>query len=174
MKRAIDIRRIIIFCLIAIICILSIGYATLAHNLTIEGSSVTSNGLWDIKIISIDSVQIEGNASNSFDPKLGSSNGISFGVNLESPGDSITYTVVIKNQGNIDAVLKDVVVGEYSSQDISRIYYEIMGVEKNKTKLPVGATNVIKVKIYSHHDISLSNTEQKMFNIHFIYEQDRG
>ena len=87
--------------LIAIICILSIGYAVCKSELTITSSAnITSN--WDIEITSINVKSISGHATKAIEPVI-SGTTATFKTNLESPGDSMTYEVTVTNNGNVDA-----------------------------------------------------------------------
>ena len=89
-------NNIIIGGLLVIVLLMVVGYAAFASKLSISGTSnITSN--WDIEIISVESKNIIGEASNATNPTLGGLNA-TFNAKLVSPGDSITYDSSITSQ----------------------------------------------------------------------------
>ena len=96
-------KNIVLGSLGAIILLMAIGYAAFSTQLNINGTSnITSN--FAVKITGITSGSIVGGASNASDPTYTDTTA-SFSTNLTSPGDSITYTITVENQGSIDATL---------------------------------------------------------------------
>ena len=95
----------------ALCCLLvfmGIGYAILSQTLNISGIA-NMRGEWDIKITDISEASRTGKA-DSGTPTISSSGvSASFEANLWMPGDSITYNITVKNNGNIDAALKELV-----------------------------------------------------------------
>ena len=101
-------RNIIIGALCCLLVFMGIGYAILSQTLNISGTA-NMKGTWDIKITDISEASRTGKADPGT-PTI-SSSGVSatFEANLWMPGDSITYNVTVKNNGNIDAALKELV-----------------------------------------------------------------
>ena len=101
-------RNIIIGSLCCLLIIMGIGYAILSQTLNISGIA-NMKGTWDIKITDISEASRTGKADPGT-PTI-STNGVSasFEANLWMPGDSITYNITVKNNGNIDAALKELV-----------------------------------------------------------------
>ena len=101
-------RNIIIGSLCSLLVFMGIGYAVLSQTLNISGTA-NMKGTWDIKITDISEASRTGKADPGT-PTI-STNGVSasFEANLWMPGDSITYNITVKNNGNIDAALKGLV-----------------------------------------------------------------
>ena len=101
-------RNIIIGSLCCLLVFMGIGYAVLSQTLNISGTA-NMKGTWDIKITDISEASRTGKADPGT-PTI-SSSGVSatFEANLWMPGDSITYNITVKNNGNIDAALKELV-----------------------------------------------------------------
>jgi len=97
-------KNMIIGGLLALIFLMSVGYAAFASNLTINGTANTSS--WIIKITNIREKTHTGGADtvNTSFTDLSAT----FSSTLTQPGDSITYEVTVENQGNTDAMLKEV------------------------------------------------------------------
>jgi len=97
-------KNMIIGGLLALIFLMSVGYAAFATNLNISGTANTSS--WIIKITNIREKTHTGGADtvNTSFTDLSAS----FSSTLTKPGDSVTYEVTVENMGNIDASLKKV------------------------------------------------------------------
>lgn len=171
-KKDLNKKRILIFSLMICLLIISVSYSVLAESLNIKGIG-TIDSKWDVSITDIYSGDVVKTATNLFEPKILSSTSVSFGANLLSPNDSITYTVTIENKGTIDAVLEDIVIDENSNNANSNIRYKITGVEKEKTILNAGTKNVVKIIVYFNdvNNIEEIIPENKSFSINFIYKQ---
>ena len=101
-------RNIIIGSLCSLIVFMGIGYAVLSQTLNINGTA-NMRGEWDIKITDISEASRTGKADPGTPTISSSGVSASFEANLWMPGDSITYNITVKNNGNIDAALKELV-----------------------------------------------------------------
>ena len=101
-------RNIIIGSLCCLLVFMGIGYAILSQTLNISGTA-NMRGEWDIKITDISEASKSGKA-NTLSTSI-SSSGVSatFETELYMPGDAVTYNITVKNNGNIDAALKELV-----------------------------------------------------------------
>ena len=101
-------RNIIIGALCSLLVFMGIGYAVLSQTLNISGT-VNMRGEWDIKITDISEASRTGKADPGTPTISSSGVSASFEANLWMPRDSITYNITVKNNGNIDAALKELV-----------------------------------------------------------------
>ena len=101
-------RNIIIGALCSLLVFMGIGYAILSQTLNISGIA-NMRGEWDIKITDISEASRTGKADPGTPTISSSGVSASFEANLWMPGDSITYNITVKNNGNIDAALKELV-----------------------------------------------------------------
>ena len=101
-------RNIIIGALCSLLVFMGIGYAILSQTLNISGIA-NMKGTWDIKITDISEASRTGKADPGTPTISTSGVSASFEANLWMPGDSITYNITVKNNGNIDAALKELV-----------------------------------------------------------------
>ena len=101
-------RNIIIGALCSLLVFMGIGYAVLSQTLNINGTA-NMRGEWDIKITDISEASRTGKADPGTPTISSSGTSASFEANLWMPGDSITYNITVKNNGNIDAALKELV-----------------------------------------------------------------
>lgn len=110
-----------------IVLFMAIGYASFATDLTITGSSnITST--WDIRITDIKVKSFTGGATKAEEPTVTSNTTATFKTNLVSPGDSMTYTVTVANEGNISARLDDMTV---SDENNPAILFQITEISEN-------------------------------------------
>lgn len=87
---------------------ISIGFAAMSKDLTINGSAEVVPASWDIKFKDLSSPTITGDAEVTTAPTITSDTHIgNYAVKLTKPGDSVTYTFKVANDGTIDAKLTD-------------------------------------------------------------------
>ena len=134
-------RNYIIIGLCIVLIIMAVGYAAFSSQLQINGTSnITSN--WDVKITDIQSKDIVGGAGNSSDPTH-TDVAATFNATLQSPGDSITYDVIVSNQGTIDAKLDKITLSDSSNPAIK---FETSGIKEGDLLL-ASQTATMKVKV---------------------------
>ena len=160
-------NNVIIGGLLAIVLLMTVGYAAFASNLSITSTASTTNN-WKVLITNIESKDIVGGASNissSYDTLTAN-----FQANLTAPGDSITYEVTVTNQGTLDAVLssiqKNITTNEYIEVTTS-------GVEEGQI-LYSNSSRVLKVVIkFKDGDIgSLTGTNSINISLTLNYSQN--
>ena len=114
--------------LLAIIFVMAVGYAVFATQLKI-GGLVNSTSKWDVHIKSITAGTPNGTASVKTEPSVSADKlSATFSTILQKPKDSLTYTVVVENSGNLDASLADIVFTTGNSEAIEFTYN---GISKN-------------------------------------------
>lgn len=119
-------KYIIVTFLIAIVCIMSIGYAAFFAELNITGTSTITSD-WDIEITDVTVKTVVGNATKAIEPVV-SGTAATFKTDLTSPGDSMTYQVTITNNGNVDAKVGSIEMTESSNP---AIIFNTSGINKN-------------------------------------------
>ena len=89
---------------------MSVGYALLSQVLNISGTA-NLTGSWNIYIASIEELK-EGNTTTGKSVSASVSEDkltANFNVELLKPGDYVEYKVVINNDGDINAVLRELI-----------------------------------------------------------------
>jgi len=120
----------IIIGLCAILILMVVGFAAFSQRLEIGDTTVT-NSDWNVYIKSAVAGTPVGDATGSAQVVDRASAKLT--ANLSSPGDSVTYTITVANDGNIDAVL-DVITLSASNSD-SVIKYSYAGIEEDEELL---------------------------------------
>lgn len=143
MKRKHGKKNVLIGFLIAAILMMSVGYAALASQLDIGGTS-SITGDFEVKFTSITEGTPVGDATNKTEAKIVSDTTATFDVEFVSPGDSMTYEIVVKNTGNLPAKL-DSITGLPTGNETDPIKYTITGVSEGDV-LGVEETATITVK----------------------------
>ena len=101
---------LVAFALILSIVGISIGFAAMSQNLTISGSAEVVPATWKIKFANLSSPTVAGDAEVTTPPTIQGDTHIgNFAVKLTAPGDSVTYTFDVVNDGTIDAKVTDLV-----------------------------------------------------------------
>ena len=136
-------KNTVIGFLVVAILIMAAGYALLSSQLKITGTAgVTSS--WNVAITAITEGTAIGTARNRT-PASSTGTTATFDVELQKPGDSMTYDVTISNKGSLNAVLDSMVITEGIGGS-EAITYSVTGVTKG-TRLDVDTTNTLTVKV---------------------------
>ena len=170
--RAMSRRRknnIIIACLCGVLLLMGVGYAVFNTQLKINGTSNISSN-WRVLITDITNGSIVGGASNATEPTHTETTA-TFNTNLVSPGDSITYTITVANQGSIDATLSSIDVNTGNNDAIE---FETSGIEEGDSLLQ-GASDELYVKVtYSNSVTSQPENTTSTITVTLNYEQSTG
>ena len=119
-------RLLVMSVALFIICAMALGYAALSSSLKISGTGTISAN-WDILFTNIEEGSKKGATSNEsvITDKLTAT----FDVDLNAPGDYIEYHVTIKNNGNIDAVIENIIgIADINRQPPTDIKFSIEGI----------------------------------------------
>ena len=162
-------NNLIIGGLCCILLLMGIGYAAFSTQLKINGTSSISSE-WKVLITDITSGSIVGDASNAAEPTHTETTA-TFSTNLVSPGDSITYTITVANQGSIDATLSSIDVNTGNNDAIE---FETSGIEEGDNLLQ-GASDELYVKVtYSNSVTSQPTNTTSTITVTLNYEQSAG
>lgn len=114
-----DSKNVIIATLLAIVLVMSVGYAAFATQLTLNGNAEIV-GEWNVEITKIEATNVVGTA-DAGDPSF-TKTSATFDADLYKPGDAVTYTVTVENKGSIDAVLDAATFTEQADGSPAIIY----------------------------------------------------
>ena len=141
-------RNIIMASLLAVLAIMTIGYAAFSTQLEISGTS-NIDSRWEVKIIAISAGTSVGTAENAVAPSYTDTTA-NMNVNLYAPGDSMTYEITILNNGTLDAVLNSITENNSNNPAIK---FEIAGIKEGDALL-AGETTKMTVKISYDANVS--------------------
>ena len=160
-------KKIIMITMCCLICVMAIGYAAFATNLTINGTAnITST--WKVLFTKIEEVSKTSGVTINKVPTAEGTNA-TFNVDLKSPGDKIIYKITVANQGTLDAIINDITASETGSDAIK---FEISGIKKGD-KLAKSATTTFNVTIsYDESVTSQPALTDNTLTISINYVQD--
>lgn len=140
-------NTVIIGVLVAIIALMSIGFATLSANLNVT-SKATVGGIWDVRITQIGKVNLTTGAVEL------AGNGVTnagttavFNVTLAQPGDYAIFNVTVENNGTIDAKLKAITPTETGDDSLKYTITPLDNLEAGTSILSDEAPHVFQVKV---------------------------
>lgn len=147
--------------LLAIVFVMAVGYAAFAQQLTINGTaSVTSN--WDVHFDQSKTNDLVASAgvSGATDPtgniSFGGAHSATLTANLVQPGDTVTFTLTVKNGGNIAAALAEPTVtmdGDESDEALiakkGNIQFTVTSPTPNQINENETATMTVKAEFIS-------------------------
>ena len=96
-------RTLAIFALAIALVATTVAYAALSTTLQVSGSVTKKGGTWSINIENISSVTTTGTGKMTTAP-TSSGTTLSFAAELAKPGDSVSFTFDIVNNGSVDAI----------------------------------------------------------------------
>ena len=144
MRREFKRRNKVIYLLVGVLFLMSIGYAAFSTSLNIGGTSNITNK-WDVEIINVTNGTATGTAENAQTPIISQDKlTASMAANLYSKGDAMTYVVTVKNKGTLDAKLEDITKNIKTQNEAVKITFS--GYTKGE-RLNVNETKDITVKI---------------------------
>ena len=160
-------KKIIMITMCCLICVMAIGYAAFATNLTINGTAnITST--WKVLFTKIEEVSKTSGVTITKVPTAEGTNA-TFNVDLKSPGDKIIYKITVANQGTLDAIINDITASETGSDAIK---FEISGIKKGD-KLAKSTTTTFNVTIsYDESVTSQPALTDNTLTININYVQD--
>lgn len=121
-----DKKKILIGTLVALILVMAVGYALLAQQLKITGTtSITSN--WQIEITNIE--EIDKSVGSTTKNTSYTATTANFSVGFTSPGDYAIYKVEVTNKGTLDAKVDKIntIIGSNAA-----INYELSGLTEGQ------------------------------------------
>ena len=178
-------RKFKIVALVAVIIAvigLSIAFAAMSRTLNINGRGNVDPSNWDIYFTNLSQPTLKGEASVSGTPTL-ATKGVTISnmnVTLKKPNDSVVYTVDIKNDGDIDAEIENLVLPTFTSAQQELFDFTVV-YTSNNTPVSIGDTlakgetkNVtitFKYKDITDESLLPSTAQQISLSYQIIYKQ---
>ncbi len=96
----------------AVVALIGLIYAAFTGQLNITGTSVQRRSSWDIHFENLSSITTTGSAKVLSEPSLNGDTSIEdYNVSTTSPGDQISFTFKVINDGNYDAEISSINIG---------------------------------------------------------------
>ena len=154
---------------VAVFLMIGIGYALLSTQLDITGTAqITSD--WKILFTSAEEKEMNNATTNK--KEITGLTTLTLDVQLQQPGSSATYDVVVENQGDLDAMLTAINgVDEANSQSPLPIKVGLSNIRVGDALLS-GEEKTFQVTVYWDASVDFNETEmQKEIEITLTYEQ---
>ena len=165
----------LILCLVIIgVFTLTIAYSALSTVLTIQGNARVAAANWDIYL---DNARVTSGSATTNKPVIKTSSTLEFSTTLNMPGDYYEFVVDVVNDGDLDAMIGNVVkTPELSASQAKYLKYEVSyqngeSISK-KQVLSKGAKMPIKVRIEYRKDLGNSDlpTSQVVLDLSLTLE----
>ena len=164
-----DKKKVLIGILSVLICIMAIGYALLAQELTINGRA-SIDSTWKVEITNITQKELVGGVTEK--SKSYTSTTANFSVGFTQPGDYLIYDIEVTNSGTLDAVISNINV---VTDNNPSIIYTTSGLKRGDTISKNGNKKYLTVKIeYDSNITSQPVSEDNDITIQMDYQQDLG
>ena len=174
-------RRIKILSLSAVIVAvlgLTVAFAALSTTLNIKGSAYLDAAKWGIKFQNLSEPSIVGEASDAKTAKIEKDVSINdIKVTLSKPGDSVTYTVDLVNDGDINAKIENIEKTNLTEEQQKYITFTVK-YKENDTELKIGdilskkEVKPLVIKIEYRKDLESSDLPKSAQGINLSYKLD--
>ena len=136
---------IIIGALLITIALMTVGYAALATQLTINGTASTGDASWNISFLSITkNTTLSSSDAVEEDTPTASGTAATFNVTLPRPGSKMVYDLVVQNTGTIDATFSEITgVDELNSAAPSQITYKVDRLDAENGSVVTGTGDLL-------------------------------
>ena len=160
-------KKILLLSLIFCCCFIAVGYFVLMHKMYIQGNIKIEEPKWEVKFKSIQTVDMEGSATNYNKPML-SHYVINFFAYFKEVNDSIEYEIDVKNSGNLIAELSSITILDLNDDLIK---CEIVGIREG-TILKKGKTKKLKLKLTYVKQNTEGKTLEKSMRLILNWKQE--
>lgn len=128
--------------ILALVAAVGIVYAAYSQSLNINGTGTVKSPTWKIKFANLSSVQLTGEATETQAPTINDNETVigDYKVVIVKPGDSVTYTFDIVNEGTLNATA--------SRSSITGLSPQCTGTDTDPEKSQRDAANVCKYLTY--------------------------
>lgn len=174
---------IIIGALLVTIALMTIGYAALATQLTINGTASTGDASWDISFLSITkNTTLSTTDAVEVDEPTASGTAATFNVKLPAPGSKMVYDLVVQNTGTIDATFTEISgVDELNKILPTQITYKVDRLDSENGSPVVGTGDLLNTTGKNYFRVTIewpasstvvpTDTTSKTGTIYLNYEQ---
>ena len=144
-----DKKNIMIVAMLIAITFMSAGYVLLSEQLDVRNAITSVNPVWDVKILSISSIETEGYAQ-SIQESIENKYVVNFNSEFQTNGDKITYVINVRNEGTIAAKLSSIIINpKYENEYLT---YTVEGIEVGD-KLNIGESKMFTFTIEYNNEI---------------------
>ena len=174
-------RRIKMLSLSAVIVAvlgLTVAFSALSTTLNIKGSAYLDAAKWGIKFQNLSEPSIVGEASDAKTAKIEKDVSINdIKVTLSKPGDSVTYTVDLVNDGDINAKIENIEKTNLTEEQQKYITFTVK-YKENDTELKIGdilskkEVKPLVIKIEYRKDLESSDLPKSAQGINLSYKLD--
>ena len=174
-------RRIKMLSLSAVIVAvlgLTVAFAALSTTLNIKGSAYLDAAKWGIKFQNLSEPSIVGEASDAKTAKIEKDVSINdIKVTLSKPGDSVTYTVDLVNDGDINAKIENIEKTNLTEEQQKYITFTVK-YKENDTELKIGdilskkEVKPLVIKVEYRKDLESSDLPKSAQGINLSYKLD--
>lgn len=157
---------------------LTVAFAALSTTLNVKGSAYLDAAKWGIKFQNLSEPSIVGEASDAKTAKIEKDVSIKdIKVTLSKPGDSVTYTVDLVNDGDINAKIENIEKTALTEEQQKYITFTVK-YKTDETELKIGdilSSGEVKplvIKIEYRKDLESSDLPKSAQEINLSYKLD--
>ena len=171
-------KKITMIVLIVAVIGLTVAFAALSQNLTINGSANVDAATWNIHFDNLGEAQISGEAIENEKPIINEDDKVridGINVTLNNPKDKVVYNVDLVNEGSIDAEISNIVVPTLTEEQEKYLEFKVAYSDTDKELslgdlLNKGETKHLTITIRYKDEIDPSDLPKDKQTISLSYE----
>ena len=167
-------KALVIVVMLIVVAGLTVAFASLSSVLNINGTAYLDAAKWGIKFQNLSEPSIVGEASDAKTAKIEKDVSINdIKVTLSKPGDSVTYTVDLVNDGDINAKIENIEKTNLTEEQQKYITFTVKYKEDDAELkigdiLSKGQVKPLVIKIEYRKDLESSDLPIKSTNYFYI------
>ena len=171
-------KKITMIVLIVAIIGLTVAFAALSQNLTINGSANVDAATWNIHFDNLGEAQISGEAQENAKPSINEDDKVridGINVTLNNPKDKVVYNVDLVNEGSIDAEISNIITPTLTEEQEKYLEFKVAYSDTDKELaigdlLNKGETKHLTITIRYKDEIDPSDLPKGKETISLSYE----
>lgn len=173
---------IVLVAMIIAVFSLSVAYAALSVTLSIEGNAQVSASNWDVHL---ENVRVNSESVSNGTVQIKTATTAEFSTVLEKPGDFYQFTIDVKNDGDIDAMIDSVTKTPSLTEAQTKYFNYIIEYENGEsitTNQLVKKNSFIRIKVKIEYkkdltasDLPTTNQEISLaFTVNYVQDDGSG
>ena len=171
-------KKITMIVLIVAVIGLTVAFAALSQNLTINGSANVDAATWNIHFDNLGEAQISGEAIENEKPSINEDDRVridGINVTLNNPKDKVVYNVDLVNEGSIDAEISNIITPTLTEEQEKYLEFKVAYSDTDKELaigdlLNKGETKHLTITIRYKDEIDPSDLPKDKQTISLSYE----
>ena len=163
-------KDVMIVALLSIMIFMTVGYSVLTSNIDDGGKITVQKNTWNVEFERVASIATSGEVIA--ETPIFSNNKVTFDAKLNIPGDSISYDIIVANNGRLDAEVLEII--QLPKDTEKAIMQNLDGIEVGEI-LKAGEKRTISITVSYNEEVEpLDEGIEEQFSYTLKFNQYEG